>query len=887
MAEETLRYRVEFDQSQVQGSLSRLRGAVGHTLGGGTPTAHALNSLQSDLMMGRQSMFASMMPSAQSMRSFEGAVLGAAFSGISTGMVGLGAAGAGYGFAAGGGIGALPGLALMGAGVGMSAVGDRVINDFRARADIQDILTAGGVSTSGARGAASSIVAGGRNMGMTAMRMTNVAESAVASGMISPMTARDPQKVAQRVIEAAKRAAELEQLLNVSMDQAMSILGENESMGISSGAVMGNLLRGGAIGAATGLGGTVMARASRMGANLAANMGISGSAGANVAMQSMAMAQQGLSALNPALARSLGGVQGFSQTLTMANMQVNPISQMMSTNPTMMRQFADGTMSISDAVLAGSREMMRGGPQNLAKNVFAMDDAMADMTASEIRAQQIGLLAGAANDLGVRDSSQLALLAGNVIGADVGTRRGRAAARAFLAGMSPEVVQRNIAEMEARADVIARDAISNAPGIGEGIYNATIGRLTNAVSGSISGAVSEAEIRLAESAEGLSGFAGNFLRAVPGAQALGIVRSDALRTRRVKLPGSFRDTRVQDLVTKSLDALGGLSTKEIVEGKLKEKGLLKTVAQEEREQRINEMFRSSEKTVKRHGKKVSKIVARLEAGENNFEGLMEEMRGKSRKEQIGMLIGATDLTGTDTDQRIAAAAIKELDIEAEANLDSARILELGEEAQTKGMANLGFLRSGISPVAGEGLFETARVSGAISGLFTPGQTSEQQVSMLATVQAYLAAGDEDALMVRRKLTTMVSDESLQKINEIKKNDKDLAIKMISSVTRPMQEAATFGVAAQMGVRGLEGDIGKRISQLGDVVTASGAESEATAMLRRSSRPEDRVQLEALTEIRNAIQEERRILQLIMKRFGDMDFNPGANPWTSSVDARNR
>lgn len=911
MTEETLRYRVEFDQAQVEGKLASLRNALGNSLStaqyGAQIAAGGYNQLRSDLYNTFGNTFQP--PSQQFIRGLEMGALeaGVSFAGVaapattlSIGLLGLQPTMAGIAtgtsMLAKGAMGAMstigaavpgaasmalgatrmlgaaafspPGLAMMAAyGVGKTVVsaGETMIEDFRATDDIRDILTAHGMSQRTAYNMAPNLISAGREMHMGGAELTGVLEAGISSGLISPGGMGDPKRMGAKLIETAKQARNLQNILNTSMSEAMNIMGGMGAAGIQVGDMTSVALNAAAMGSVTGLGQGAMMRAGMMGAQAAGRIGLEASSGAGIAMNAVASAHSGLMALTPGLSGAVGGASGLSNLITQGNLAMfnSPLGQAIGAgtyaDPSSMYRFAGGQIGIGQAITMGSQNLLSGGPQNIAKNLFAMDDARSRMSEQDVRMQNISSIyqAGASMGISPNDEARMAMVAGMNAGIDMSTAAGRAQARAMYRGMTdPGVSTRRMAELQGRARALAEQGTGFFATIERNLGWLTPTAIGTRIGTAIREPISDIGASIGERVDRFTTWAGRSVRGIGRELGVPGVRTAEQELYSINIPSAFRDPEIGSVLTSMIEKDQGASMREIVKGSLTKAGIPTSLARESYISEIDSYFANADKVIKSEGPTVSKLWDLI----GTTEGLMEDLKGApDRQAQIAMLMGQAKMSGiTGATKSAAAAALVHRDIAADAKSSGAAIGAVAEatreEARTA-MQNL--VAKGLS--AGDQPIGVRRLALAVA---KSGSTFVERSDFAARAMAFLGSDTSQSMMFAQGM-----DKDLVSRLEVIKRDGHAveAVKALQPVVSKAALAAEQSAVAQNGIRAMGDNLSATLSGMGDVANVGGMQVGAEKTFMDSSRAVDRELLDSIRQINRTLVAERMLLQSLVQQ----------------------
>lgn len=936
MAEELLRYRVEFDQSQMEGNLSKLRSAIGNSIGAGVSIGSgAFNSLQSDLIASKQFLGSvdDRYSSLQMARGVTGGALEAGVTaagmgiplsvaaastiGVPATMAGLGAgvsAIGSYGAAAAttaasmapamiaqagslvtmGATAMMNPYALAAAGsmalaYGVTEVGEGVIEDFRATADTEDILRSAGMSASNARGFSSKAVQGMRSgrMRMSGGETAAILETGLSSGVFKSTMMQNPDKLGKKLVETAEAVRTLEGVLGASLDEAMGILGQGAAAGMSPGATVRTAMTAGSYGASSGLGGVAMMQSARMGANLATNMGISASTGANIAMQSMAGAQYGINSLSPTASRLAGGAQGVAGAAMSGAMQQASFAGVLGADSSTLSGFLSGEMSTGQAIASAGQGMSGQGAAGMFRGMLAADKAKENLSATDMTSFQIRRMSEVMQMLppGMSSEEARTYAAGVTNNLDLNTTRGRAQAQALGKSLTPGAVLSRITELEARQSNIADASTTWMSGERRkmaSLYDETLGRATRAVSGRLD----EDMMNVREDMSRWSDKNFRGARELTRMFAPGMVRSEAAESFAFDLPSSMGDPDMVKIVMESNEALGGVAHAEIAKGIMTSENLINTPAERKRQAQITMATNGTGRTKRMQKSKFSRAFGMMTSGKDSV-ALRKQLAGKTQSEQIDIMMDNMDFLGSgQSGVNVAVAALQETDLFAEANTDSYKFGQLMTGQEDVGLAALGdidrsrakgfaesFMAGEVPYAAGIGKtigsFLGGDTYGGVSGdigtiLRSGGTSTTDRAGVAHQLQAYLASSGEQEFGAYEKLSGMVnSKEMMDLATRLKRENSAEAEKVLSPVTSSMHLRATLGHASKTGAAAATASTAESIAGMGRSVRVGGSTGDAMSELRDSVMASDQANLSALEEIRAAISEERQILQQIM------------------------
>jgi hypothetical protein len=474
LPEDVLRYRVEIDPLQAEAALASIRSGVGSALSGASYGAGLVsggfNSLRSDLsytaaaitsplhgqpvdhgiVMDRRLRSLQLGTAEAAMAVGSLSPWAAAAYGVGAATIGTAATNAGIAAGVGTTAGAISGIGSMaassitgtasflGSGIAAAAASplavpvaagvaagaligggayftmqtaERSINDMQARFDIQDRLTGIGIGLGRSKDIASKIVSAGSEIGtFTGSQTAAIFDEFAGSGMLDRFAA-DPKKIEQKMREGISAARQIMQALNVGSRAAVEMVNEMSAVGVGpSDAVSG--IASMRVGSRL-LGQAGMAQASQMGANLATSVGMRGVAGIGVGISAGIAAQTVGAGMESATYRMLGGQQGIQSAIARSQMGFletdigKTVGIGLLNDPHAMGAFMGGQMGLSGAMMSSAGAFARGG----VKSLFAMDDAKARMSSSEIQGIQAMTALNIMGDLGLgADEENLAMV---------------------------------------------------------------------------------------------------------------------------------------------------------------------------------------------------------------------------------------------------------------------------------------------------------------------------------------------------------------------------------------------------------------------------------------------------------------------------------------------
>lgn len=429
-------------------------------------------------------------------------------------------------------------------------VGENVIEDFRAGNIIEDVFSSRGMEHLQAAQQATRAVSAGRDINLGGASMVGILQGSMNAGLIGG-PGSVPGNMGKELVEIAKTAKNMAEALNASISEAIQHISELKKAGITASSQMGVTLGAQNIGSVTGLGTSKALSTGAFGSAMATNFALSGEMGANVAMESAAMAQVGARDLTPALASSVGGVGGLAQTYTRTRvglMSSNYVRNLISGGD--IEGFSEGKVGVSELFQRGAEKLAKVGIGGHSKYLLDMDKRQSQLTDADQKEIELGTITQMSEMFGlnIRDESDRASLAlgyGKLAGIDTSTSAGRAQAMSMMNSiLDPSVGARRRIETENRiSSEMAEDY--GIVGTFRSAISRPISRFMSNVGHGIAEGIRDKYEEGVEFVTEVSGDVGRGARsAVRAIGPEGLVRSEYEEQYKIRLPAMNETTRM-------------------------------------------------------------------------------------------------------------------------------------------------------------------------------------------------------------------------------------------------------------------------------------------------------------------------------------------------------